>query len=52
MTERSTTLTRAYLVDQQWIMKHRGTGNSADAIHNLIKFFEASKDLLKNGGLT
>lgn len=46
-----TVLTRTYKMDNEWIMNHRRKGTSADAIGDLIRFYERSKKLLKEADL-
>lgn len=46
-----TTQTRLYPVDNGWILKHRNYGSSAEVIAKLIRFYDHSKTLIKEGGL-
>jgi hypothetical protein len=43
---------RIYPVDNGWMLKHRGTGGTADTIHALIIFYEKINKLTKDGGLS
>lgn len=51
MTKELTTNCRIYRPDNDWILKRRGIGNAPDTIHKLIRFYVASKDLIKKGEL-
>jgi hypothetical protein len=46
-----TTNCRIYRADNNWILKRRGLGNAPDTIHKLIKFYESTKNHLKEADL-
>lgn len=46
-----TTNCRIYPSDNKWILHHRQVGSTAEVITKLIRFYEHSKQQIKEGGL-
>jgi len=47
MTDAKTELVRCYADDKTWLMQHRGTGNTADAIQKTIHKLEKIEQIIQ-----